>query len=289
MVGCDWRGADLLQHRERLERPLVSDLPERQRRIVLQRTVELRDGDERVVRVERLVIAKRFDDRAAEEVLSATDVSQQRLTHARIVALRRQRAHQRRAHELALLLVEGRHEIGNHRAIGMVFEEAVRDRAETIVGAGARLAHRVLRARIVEAGQKDERAIADVAVGMLGDGLQQRRHRLRGHGPPDRACRAGTDGVIEVAELVDGGLQLLGGNGLRRRPVPARRLLRAGGARRRRGHRKTHKDQAESRISASSRHARFRVATGSLSAIGSLSSFNASCRYVAWSCGNGTG
>ena len=117
-----------LQHRERLERPFVSDFPERQRRIVLQGAVELRDRDERVIRVERLVIAKGFDDRAAEKILSAIDVSQQHLTHARVVALRRQCPHQRRAHELALLLVEGCNEIRNHY-VGRTFiqpQQAIR-------------------------------------------------------------------------------------------------------------------------------------------------------------------
>ena len=57
----------------------------------------------------------------------------------------------------------------DHRAIGIVLEEAVGDRAQPIVRAGERLAHRVAGARIVEAGQQHERAIAHVAVGLLGD------------------------------------------------------------------------------------------------------------------------
>ena len=123
------------------------------------------------------------------------------------------------------------------RAIGMMLEKAVGDRAQAIVGAGARLAHRVLRAWIVEAGQEDERAIADVAVGVLGHGLQQRRHRLRRDGPADRASRAGAGGVIEVAELVDGGLQLVGGDGLRSaRFLGRQRRARHGGHQGHRGH-----------------------------------------------------
>ena len=64
---------------------------------------------------------------------------------------------------------------------------------------------------------------------MLGDGLQERRHRLRRDRSADRACRAGTDVIIQIAELVDGGLELGGGDGLGSRRL-LRGALRAGGA-----------------------------------------------------------
>ena len=54
-------------------------LPERERRIVLQRAVELGDRDQRVERVRRLVVAERLDDGAAEEVFAAADLAHQRL------------------------------------------------------------------------------------------------------------------------------------------------------------------------------------------------------------------
>ena len=175
-------------------------------------------------------------------------------------------AHQRRADELALFLVERRNEIGNHRAIGMVLEKAVRDRAQTIVGAGARLAHRVLRARIVEAGEDDERAIADVAVRMLGDGLQQRRHRLRRrrsggpcvprrYGRRNRSRRACRWRLSAVRRRRSG-----------ERPVPVRLL-----ARRRRGHRReqqtstknSSRESARRRMLGSVRHRLFVHRSGS--------------------------
>ena len=68
---------------------------------------------------------------------------------------------------------------GTIARIGIVLEEAVGDRAQAIVRARQRLAHRVAGPRIVEAGQQDQRAIPDVAVGVLGDRPQQRRHGLR--------------------------------------------------------------------------------------------------------------
>ena len=105
--------------------------------------------------------------------------------------------------------------IANESAVGMMLEKAVRNRPQAIVGAGARLAHRILRAWIVEAGENDERAITDIAVGMLGDRLQERRHGLRGDGSSDCTGRAGTNAEIEVAELADGGFQLVCGDGLR--------------------------------------------------------------------------
>ena len=106
----------------------------------------------------------------------------QRLTDARRRRLSRGAASARRApagRTRACSLSSAVEKLRHHRAIGVVLEEAVGDGAQAIVGAGERLAHRVLRARIVEPGQQHERAIAHVAVRVLGHGLQQRGHRLR--------------------------------------------------------------------------------------------------------------
>ena len=65
-----------LQTSQRFERAFVTDLSECQRGIVLQRTIELGDGDERVERVRRLVVSKRFNDGTAKEVLAAPDLLQ---------------------------------------------------------------------------------------------------------------------------------------------------------------------------------------------------------------------
>ena len=67
----------------------------------------------------------------------------------------------------------------------MMLEEAVRDGAQPIVGAGARLTHRILRARIVEAGQDDKRAIANVTVRVLSDGLDSAGTAWRRDRTPD--------------------------------------------------------------------------------------------------------
>ena len=107
--------------------------------------------------------------------------------------------------------------------VGIVLEEAVGDGPQTIVGAGQRLAHGVFGARIVEAGQQHERAVAHVAVGVLADGLQERGNGLRRRRAAHRARGVGAGGVIEVAELVDRGLELGGRHGLR-----CGRLLRRG-------------------------------------------------------------
>ena len=97
----------------------------------------------------------------------------------------------------------------------MVLEVAVGDGSETIVRARQRFAHRVLRARIVEAREQNERAIADVAVGVFRHRLQQRRHRLYGGGAPHGPRSVGARRVVEIAQFVDRGLELSGGNGLR--------------------------------------------------------------------------
>jgi hypothetical protein len=79
---------------------------------------------------------------------------------------------------------------------------------------------------------------------MLGDGLQQRRYGLRRHRPADRACRAGANGEIEIAQLVDRGFQLVGGNCLWSRRF-LNGCLRARG-RRSAKHTENAKQQAES-------------------------------------------
>ena len=97
----------------------------------------------------------------------------------------------------------------------MMLEKAVSDCTQAIVGARARVTHGVLRAWIVESGENDESAIADVPVGMLGNRLQKRRHGLRRDGSADRTGRGSPDGVVKVAEFVDSGFQLVRRDGLR--------------------------------------------------------------------------
>ena len=74
--------------------------------------------------------------------------------------------------------------------------------------------------------ENDERAIADVAVSVLGNRLQQGRNRLRRSGAANQTRRRRPGVVIELAELVDRGLELSGGNGLR----TGRLLTACGGA-----------------------------------------------------------
>ena len=136
-------------------------------------------------------------------------------------AERGERADQRRTHELGLLLVERGEERRHDRAIRVALEETVRDRPQPIVRAGHRLAHGLRRSRVVEAGQQHERPIAHVAVGVLVHRMQQRRRTAWRRRSAGRSRGGGRVGVVEVAQLVDGGLQLLRGNGLW-----VRRLLR---------------------------------------------------------------
>src|SRR5438046_6010271 len=59
-----------LQRRQRFERALVADSSQRDSRIVLQRTFELRNGVDRIEGVVSFVIAQRLDDRASKEILA---------------------------------------------------------------------------------------------------------------------------------------------------------------------------------------------------------------------------
>src|SRR6185503_1635988 len=97
----------------------------RQRRVVLERTVEFGNGGERVERVLRLVVAERLDDGASEKVFAAAGLPQKRLTHPDVVAMRGERANQLGPHELALFLVERGQKLRDQRGIGVVLEEAV--------------------------------------------------------------------------------------------------------------------------------------------------------------------
>ena len=78
-----------LKARERLEGPLVADLPEGKRRVVEQRSIELGHRRERVERVGGAVVAHGLDDSAAKEVFSPGNLAHERLSHARVVAGRR--------------------------------------------------------------------------------------------------------------------------------------------------------------------------------------------------------
>ena len=103
-------------------------------------------GD-RVEGIRRLVVAERLDHDAAKKILAAADVADERLLDAGRLERgsrsrkrpreRRERADQRRTDELRLLFVERGEQRRHHRAIRVVLEEAVGDRAQPIVGAAS--------------------------------------------------------------------------------------------------------------------------------------------------------
>ena len=100
-----------------------------------------------------------------------------------IVADGGQRADERRADELAVLLLRARPGTAESARDRDALEIPVGDLAQPIVRRAERLEHLIGRARIVEAGQQHQAPEANEAVLVLVDRLQQRRHRLRG-----RAC-----------------------------------------------------------------------------------------------------
>ena len=205
-----WRSS--LKTGQRFERPLVAHLAKRQRRIVLQRAVQLRHDNQRVDGIPCLVVAERLDYCATEEVFSPFDVANEGLLDAGRVSSRAgiaknpndgsQRPHERRSHEFAFFRFERGEESGRHGPVGIVLEVAVGDGAQPVIRAGQGFPHGVLRARIVEAGQQYKRAIADVAVGVLRYRSKKNGHCLGGGRPADRSSGGGAGRVIEVAELV---------------------------------------------------------------------------------------
>ena len=124
------------------DRRRVADLAERRDRVVLQRTVELGDLGDLGERVVAAVIAERFDHRAAEKVVAAHHQRHERGPRARIAALRRNRARQRRPHELRPFLVEApRSAPAASPDPAMMLEPGETHRAQPIVAVAPELAH----------------------------------------------------------------------------------------------------------------------------------------------------
>ena len=213
-------GRRLLKTCKRLERPRRPDLAKRHRRIVLQRSIELRDGRNGVDSVRGLVVAERFDHGAPKEILASGDLTQQRLTGAGALLVggrreRRHRTHERGPDELALFLVQRCQKLREQAPIRVVLEKTVGDGAQAIVGTRQSFAHRVPGSRIVERREQDEGAISHVAIGVLADGLKQGGNRLRRRRPSDDARRIGANGIVELSEIVDRGPELRRRNRLR--------------------------------------------------------------------------
>ena len=168
---------------------------------------------ERRQRVCGLVIAQRLDDPAAEEVLAFHHQTIQHVSNSGVGAVCGERAGQGGTHELGLLARKRIEQPRQDLRVDVVLEVSVGRRSKAIVGRRERLRHDVARTGIVEPGEQDERAEPDVAVGVAGDGLEQRGNRGLHRGAPDRPRRSRAGGVIDGRELVDRALQLLGGNG----------------------------------------------------------------------------
>jgi hypothetical protein len=125
-----------------------------------------------------LVVAKRFNDSAAEVVDAAVDVNEQRLAHPRVVTHRGKRTDQRRADEIADLFLERRQELRDQGAVGVTLEVGIRDFSQAIVRRSQPFPHLIRCSRIVEASEQDQTPEANEAILMLMDRLEQRGHRL---------------------------------------------------------------------------------------------------------------
>ena len=177
-------------------------------------------------------------------------------------------------------LVERGEQARNQRAIGMPLEIAVGHFAQPIVRRGQRLAHlSAARGSLNPVSRTRLRKRTKPSLCSL-DRLQQRRHGLRGRRAAN-AARAAFDarGVVEIAELIDGGADL--GGGRRRGPAllcgeRSARQRRPGDARRGEAHRAS-SDDSQTRPRGARR--RLRVLLRGAGA-GVPSSFRVSCRYA---------
>ena len=211
-------GRRALQIGKRGKRGLVANLPQRRYRIVLQWTFEFGDLDQLAHRGRDLVVAQRFDHRAAKVIEAAARIANQGVGDGFVFRRHRgQGANQGRANEFTFFLVQRRQQLRIQRRLGMLLEISVRDFAQAIVGRGHRLDHRVHRAWIAETGQQRQRLEANEAVAVLVDRLKQGGNGLRRRRTPDHAGGIHARGVVEITELVDGLADLLRG----RRSGPA--------------------------------------------------------------------
>ena len=168
--------------------------------------VSLRDGHERVHRIRCAVIAKRLDNRAPEKILAATHLNQQRVAHACVRSLGRQRPNERRPDELALFALKRLQQLGDYRRRRMVLVVHVSHRPKPVIGIVRNVVNELRCSSVVESSEQDERAEACELILVALDRTYQRgRHRLRS-GPPQRARRVHPDGEFEIPERVDGRL-----------------------------------------------------------------------------------
>ena len=156
-VGCVSFGADCCNAASTAERLLVANLPQRHRRIVLQRALELGDLDQPRHRRGDLVVAERLDHRAAEEIDAAHHVAQQHVARPSDRRRPRPARGSAPAGRTRRLPCRARREASEPaRGFGLHLEIAVGHFAQAIVRRRHRREHLVGRARIVEAGQQHE-------------------------------------------------------------------------------------------------------------------------------------
>jgi hypothetical protein len=196
-------GRGALQARQHRQHGLVSQLPQRQRRIVLQGTLGLGHFDERLDRVGATMITNGFDDDAPEECLALHHQAFHHLPNLGVVRMSGECARELGAHELRFLGLERLDQPRRDRLVGVVLEERVRDGAQPIVLVGDHAGHDIACPRIVEAREQHQRTEPDVSVLVFFDRLHERGHSDRRIGATNGSRRSCADGEVERAERVD--------------------------------------------------------------------------------------
>jgi hypothetical protein len=192
-----------LQRRQRFHCLGILELPERDDGIHLKRPGQPGNFHQLWHRIRRPVIAQRLDHAAAKKILAAIDLDLQRFTYARVLRMRRQRANERRPHELAFFALERLEQRRDHRLIGMVLEIHVRDRPEPVVRIARNFTNQLRSAGIGERGQQHERFEPDVLVFVALDRADQRRSHRPGRCTPQGSRRVEPGREIEVAQRID--------------------------------------------------------------------------------------
>ncbi len=125
------------------------------------------------------MIPDRLNDHAAEEDLPLHHQAFHRLADGGIIGVRRESTCQRRANELGGFDVERFLQARDDRLVGVALEVRVGDGTHPVVPVGGSRKHDLARPRIVEAGEEDQRAKADVLIRVLLDRGQERGYRHR--------------------------------------------------------------------------------------------------------------
>jgi len=196
-------GRHLRQRHQRRRCRAIANPAGRENRVVLERSVEADDRDDRVHRVPGALLAERADDSAAEEVEAPPGFRDERALNHGVVCVRGKGPDEGGTNELGLFGVQRREQCVVKRRFRVDLEPAIGDLADTIIPVCEQPAHDRTRARVVERGQQHQRAVPDKLIGVQTSRARERRNSLGGGGAADHPRGVHPRGKVEGRERLD--------------------------------------------------------------------------------------